>query len=187
MKKRISIPLLVFLIVFTSGCRQAGESANENYAVSGNADGAPLGCGMQDIADRMVEMFNAINRGDPDLVDEYFGRRTQAPFQWYSMTIVRNNDTVIDHFAAYTWDELDVYFKLRHQQHEQMRLLNVQFNGWDPATGVVNFGPIEILRQADKFAPDLLLSEGITSGKGAYHCGTKAFIVLSLVMNIEEP
>jgi hypothetical protein len=187
MKKRIAIPCLVLLIVFTSGCSQTDPSAGEDYAVSGDADGAPPGCGMQDIADRMVKMLDAINRGDTDLVDEYFGRRSQAPFQWYSMTIVRNDDTVIDHFVAYTWDELDAYFKLRYEQHEQKQLLNMQFNGWDSAAGVVHFGPIEIYRQADNFAPGLLLSEGIVSGKGACHCETRAFIVLSFVMNIEEP
>ena len=187
MKKRIVITLVILLIVFTGGCSKAGASANENYAVTGNADGAPVGCGLQDIADRTVEMFNAINRGDPNLVDEYFGRRSHAPFQWYSMTIVRNNDTVINHFVAHTWDDLDAYFRLRYQQHEQMRLLNMQFNGWNPAIGVVDFGPIEIVRHADNFAPDLLLTEGIASGKGTYHCKTKAFIVLSLVINIKEP
>jgi hypothetical protein len=103
------------------------------------------------------------------------------------MTIVRNNDTVINHFVAHTWDDLDAYFKLRYQQHEQMRLLNMQFNGWNPAIGVVDFGPIEIVRHADNFEPGLLLSESIASGKGTYHCETRAFIVLSLVMNIEEP
>ena len=187
MKKRIEITLLVLLIVFMSGCSKAGASVTENYAVTGEADGAPVGCSPQDIADRIVEMFNAINLGDPNLVDEYFGRTSHAPFQWYSMTIVRNNNTVINHFVAHTWDDLDAYFRLRYQQHEQMRLLDMQFNGWNPAIGVVDFGPIEIVRHADNFAPDLLLTEGIASGKGTYHCKTKAFIVLSLVINIKEP
>jgi len=186
MKKRIVITLLVLLIVFTSGCNKAGASANDNYVVTGNADAAPIGCGVKDIADRTVEMFNAINRGDSNLVDEYFGRRSHAPFQWYSMTIVHNNDTVINHFVAHTWDDLDAYFRLRYQQHEQMRLLNMQLNGWNPAIAVVDFGPIEIVRHADNFEPGLLLSESIASGKGTYHCETRAFIVLSLVMNIEE-
>ena len=185
MKKRIVITLLLLLIVSTSGCSKAGMSTNKNYVITGNADGAPIGCGPQDIADRTVEMFNAINRGDPNVVDEYFGRRSHAPFQWYSMTIVRNNDSVLNHFVAHTWDELDAYFRLRFQQHEQMRLLNMQFNGWNPDIGVVDFGPIEIVRHADNFAPGLLLSESIVSGKGTYQCATRAFIVLSLVMNIE--
>ena len=186
-EKRIEITLLILLIVFTSGCSKAGASVNENYAVTGDANGAPVGCGPQDIADRMVEMFNTINRGDPNLVDEYFGRRSNAPFQWYWMTIVRNNDTVIKHFVAHTWDDLDAYFRLRYQQHEQMRLFSVQFNGWNSAIGVVDFGPIEIVRHADDFVPGFLLSENITSGKGTYHCKTRAFIVLSLVMNIKDP
>jgi hypothetical protein len=186
-KKRIEISLLVILIVLTSGCKRAGTPASENYVVTGNADGAPAGCSPQDIANRLVEMFNAINQSDPYVVDEYFGRKSNAPLQWYSMTIVHNNKTVINHFVAHTWNELDAYFKLRFEQHEQMRLLNVQFNGWNSAIGVVDFGPIEIDRHADDLVPGLLPANSIASGKGTYHCETRAFIVLSLVMNINEP
>ena len=187
MTKQVVITLLVLLIVFTSSCSKATTPTHENYVVTGNADGAPTGCSPQDIARRIVEMFDAINRGEPNLVDEYFGRKDKAPFEWYSMTETGKTDADKNHFTAYSWDDLAAYFEQRYQQHERMQLRSVQFNGWDHGRGLVHFGPIELTRHADDLRLGLGGSESIASGKGAYHCETKAFVVLSLAMSTEEP
>jgi hypothetical protein len=181
MTRQVVITLLVLLMVLSSSCR-AATPPNANYVVTGNADGAPTGCSPQDIARRIVEMFDAINRSDPNVVDEYFGRKASAPFEWYSMTEVGQN-----HFVAYKWADLVTYFDQRYQQHEQLQLRSVQFNAWDADRGLVHFGPIELTRHAADLKPGLGGPDSIASGKGAYHCGTKAFVVLSLVMNTTSP
>ena len=188
MIKQVVIILVTLLTVFISSCGMATISTDEEYLVTGNADGAPNGCGPQEIAGRMVEMLDAINRGDTKLlVDEYFGREAGAPFEWYSITEVGKTDIEKNHFVAYTWDDLADYFDQRHQQHEQMKLRSVQFNSWDAGRGLVHFGPIELSRHADDLRPGLGGFESIALGKGAYHCATKAFIVLSLGMNMSQP
>jgi hypothetical protein len=186
--KQVAITMVLLLTVFMSSCSAAATSTNEHYLVTGNADGAPIGCSPQDIASRIVEMLDVINRGNTNfLVDEYFGRKEKAPFEWYSMTEVGKTDTEMNHFVAYTWDDLASYFDQRYQQHEQMKLRWVQFNAWDAGRGLVHFGPIEVTRDADDLRPGLDGSESIASGKGAYHCDTKAFVVLSLGRSMPQP
>jgi hypothetical protein len=188
MMKLVVITLVVPLTVFISSCSTATVSTHEQYLVTGNADGAPIGCSPQDVASRIVEMLDALNRGDTNkLVDEYFGRKEKAPFEWYSMTEFGKTDTEKNHFVAYTWEDLARYFEQRHQQHEQMKLRWVQFNAWDAGRGLVHFGPLEVTRHADDLSRGLGGSESIASGKGAYHCDTKAFVVLSLGMNMPQP
>lgn len=187
MTKQTLITFLILLIVATSGCGTATTLKNEQYVVTGHADGAPIGCSPQDITHRLAEMFDAINRGDPNLVDEYFGRKDGAPFAWYSMTEVGKTDAEVNNFAAHSWDSLAAYFEQRYQQHERMHLRSVQFNGWEPERGLVHFGPIEFTRYADDLRPGLGGPESIALGKGAYHCKAKAFVVLSLAMSTEQP
>lgn len=52
----------------------------QDVVVIGEADGAPIGCSPDDITARIAKMFDAINRGDPTVVDEFFGRKSSAPF-----------------------------------------------------------------------------------------------------------
>lgn len=185
MKRKTIITLFVFLTVFTSSCSGALTSTDETYVVSGNTDGAPVGCSPKEIAGRMVEMLDAINRADLKVVDEYFGRKDGAPFQWYSLTEIGETDIEKNHFAAYHWDDLAGYFNQRYQQHEHMELRSIHFNEWDAERGLVHFGPIELSRQADDLRSGGGDSESLVTGKGAYHCSTKTFVVFSLVMNLE--
>ena len=162
--------LIIFLTVFTSGCSNEITPTTVPYSVTGNADGAPIDCGSDQIASRISEAFNAINRADADVVDKYFGRADYAPFGWYTIGSGDEQD------AVYTWRTLDEYFQERFQQHEHLELRSIRINGWEQERGIVHFGPIEIARTAD----DLGKSEQIYSGKGAYYCKTHAIVVLSL-------
>ena len=101
------------------------QEANPDVVLTGQADGAPVGCSPEDITGHINEMLDAISRSDPNVVDEYFGRKNAAPFFWYS----------IGEFVAYSWDELDLYFQQRYQQHEQLQLRSIEFNGWEPERG----------------------------------------------------
>jgi hypothetical protein len=170
MTKQIVIPLLIVLSVFTNSCRNEIMPTKVSYSVTGNADGAPIGCSPDEIASRISKAFDAINRADPNVVDKYFGRADYAPFGWYT---IGNSD---EQFAAYTWRTLDEYFQQRYEQHEHLELQSIRFNGWDEERGLVHFGGIEVARQAD----DLSNSERIYRGKGAYYCKTRTIVVLSL-------
>lgn len=159
----------------------SGTPTTSDYVVTGQADGAPAGCSPADIAARAAAMFAAISQGDEQVVDDYFGQQRAAPFQWYSMTETGPTEADKNHFVAYTLDDLTAYFTRRYAHPEQVRLHQIAFNGWEAARGIVHFGPIALTRQAD----DLPAGDGQVDGKGAYHCATHAFIVLSLGMSQE--
>lgn len=170
MTKQSVMSLLIFLTIFINSCNNEITPTKVSYSVTGNADGAPIDCSPDQIASRISEAFNAINRADPDVVDKYFGRADYAPFGWYTIGSGDKQE------AAYTWGTLDEYFQERFQQHEHIELLSIRFNGWDEQREMVHFGPIEIARTAD----DLGKSEQIYWGKGAYYCKTHTIVVLSL-------
>jgi hypothetical protein len=119
--------------------------------VTGETGGVPPGCDPRVVAARLVHLFDAINRGDPDIVDEYFGRSRNVPFMWYSTTEPGPAGTV--NFASYTWGELADYLDARYRQGEQLHLLSVQFNGWDAGRGLAHFGPILVTRRAADLSP----------------------------------
>jgi hypothetical protein len=183
MPSKIVIALLLVLAWMTAGCSQATTPNRTEYLVAGSADGAPVGCSPEDIARRMAALLEEINRGDPGVVDEYFGRKSMAPFRWYSMTEGGETDAEKRHFVAYSWDDLAVYWEQRYQQKESLQLRSIDFNGWEQERGVVHFGPIVLARHADDLRPGLGGPESIAQGKGAYHCATQAFVVLSLGMH----
>ena len=188
MMQRAAIALLIACALSLNSCGlrpTPDDSLLGNVLVTGAAEGAPAGCSPDEVTARIVEMFAAVNRGDPNLVDEFFGRQSQAPFQWYSMDEFGKTEAEENHFVAYAWDELDAYWPERYRQQERLQLRSVQFNGWEGARGLVHFGPIVLARQADDLRPGLGGPESLAEGKGAYHCGTRAFVVLSLSMSLE--
>lgn len=158
-----------------------------DYVVTGAAEGAPAGCSAQDIAQRLAEMLEAINRGDPQVIDEFFGRKNKAPFQWYSMTEFGRSEAEKNHFVAYNFEELDSYFQKRYKQNEKLQLRSIQVNSWEPERGLVHFGPVVITRHADDLRLGIGGPERLAEGKGAYHCKTQAFVVLGLGMAWEAP
>jgi hypothetical protein len=139
--------------------------------VSGQADGAPPGCSPQDVANRLIELFDAIGRGDPNVVPDFFDG---PQFAWYGIGEANMPGGVEkNRFVAHSLEELPAYFTQRHEKHEQVTLRELQVNGWEPERGLVHFGPVVLYREAD----DL---RGMAEGKGAYHCETQTFAVLSL-------
>lgn len=168
--------LSTYLLLAALGCRLQAATELAGYAVSGNAEGAPAGCSAEDVAARLAGLFDAISRGDAGVVDEYFGRASGAAFQWYSIGLSEN-----DSFAAYNWGDLEAYFEQRYRQNERLQLLSVEITGWDAGRGLVHFGPISLTRQAD----DLGWRAQPLGGKGAYHCGRQAFVVLSIGAPVE--
>ena len=153
-----------------------------NVVVTGSTDNAPAGCDAQAVAQRLADLFLAVSQADPTITNEFFGQSQNAPFQWYSMDEVSNNDYLIHHFVAHHFDELVVYWQTRYGQHEQLQLLSVQVNSWDAGIDMVNFGPLAFKRTADDLGQPGTMYPG--EGKGAYSCSQRAFVVLSLVTRL---
>jgi hypothetical protein len=137
--------------------------------VTGQADGAPAGCSVQEVAQELQDFAVAFNDGDQQHLLTLFSNR--APFAWYSAP--ESDSTFRD---IYTVDELPQYFEQRHTQHEHLEFKWIQVNGWEEQRGLVHFA-FAVNRRADD------LNSGQAReviGKGALHCKTKTFVVISI-------
>ena len=132
------------------------------------------------VTERLVELFAAITAGESAaaVVDEYFGRARGAPFQWFSVNAARGSDQ--EHFAGYTWDDIESYLRERYVHNERLELRGIQFNR--PWAVLAHFGFIEVVRRAD----DLPAPYYKLTGKGVYDCGKEAFVILSLGTALTE-
>ncbi len=162
--------IVIALLVGTGACH------SNAVIVTGQADGAPIGCSPQEVAQRLADLFDAINRGDPNVAPEFFGRQDGGYFQWYSMGAGETNGQALHHFVTRDLNELAAYFAKRHAHGEHLQLQRLKVNGWENGRGLVHFGPVEFTRTADDLNP--AMNSGF--GKGAYHCGGHVFEVLSL-------
>lgn len=137
--------------------------------VTGQADGAPAGCSVQEVAQELQDFAVAFNDGDQQHLLTLFSNR--APFAWYSAP--EGDSTFRD---IYTVEELPQYFEQRHTQHEHLEFKWIQVNGWEEQRDLVHFA-FAVSRQADD------LNSGQAHeviGKGALHCTTKTFVVISI-------
>src|SRR5215207_8197944 len=156
--------------------RAVGESPSDKGStpatslatVTGQADGAPAGCGVQDVVQRLQNFAAAFNEGDQQLLSTWFSNR--APFAWYSAP---EGDSTFR--AIYTVEELPQYFEERYAQHDHLEFKQIQVNGWEAQRDVVHFA-FTVSRRADDLnsgqARDVI-------GKGAFHCKTKTFVAIS--------
>lgn len=176
------ICLSLFLLFTLAGCI-AQENDSIDYEVWGAADGAPDGCRPDQVAERLAQLSQAINEKDSALVMDFF---RGGPFQWYSMGEAGTATTSERHFVAYTLNDLEGYFVERFAQDENWEMKELHVNGWESARRLVHFGPVRISRTANDLPQELGGADNLTEGKGAYHCGSATFIVLSLGMNLDE-
>ena len=137
--------------------------------VTGQANGAPAGCSVQEVAQSLQDFATALNAGDQQQLLTLFSDR--APFAWYSAA--ERGSTYRD---IYKVKELPQYFEERHAQHEYLEFKWIQVNGWEEQRGLVHFG-FALNRQADDLNSGQALE---VIGKGAFHCETKAFVVTSI-------
>jgi hypothetical protein len=170
------------LAILLSACQEMGVFNSSappapteiEVTVRGQADGAPNGCTPEHVAERLQGLFDAVSTSDPDVVPEYFGTfdgdhtraNTGIAFQWFCM----------DTTTVYDLPELETYFNERYEQNEQLRLRSITLNGWEPARGIIHFGPVAVDRQAD----DLGDEWQTFTGKGAYYCENQTFHILCM-------
>ena len=154
----------------------AGRSTNDKIStpstslptVTGQADGAPAGCSVQEVAQELQDFAVAFNDGDQQRLLTLFSNRA---FAWYSAP--EGDSTFRD---IYKVEELPQYFEQRHTQHEHLEFKRIQVNGWEEQRGLVHFA-FAVNRQAED------LNSGQAReviGKGAFHCKTKTFVVISI-------
>ena len=139
-------------------------------------------CSARHVAKRLAQLFEALSQGDPDVAEEFFGHGRGAPFRWFSFTEFYADPPV--HFVTYSSDSLDVYFSERHAAGYRLRLRGITFNRYDGS--LLHFGPIAF-DFVGANAADRTAAGYAGSGKGAYHCATASFAVLSLVARSEPP
>jgi hypothetical protein len=179
MTKHSVSSLLVITALWLSACSNPATSsspnrqASDDVVVTGQASGAPDGCGVEEVAQRLLDFADAFNRNDLQVVPTFFSNR--APFAWYSAP--DGNPTAgAQGTAVYSTKDLPAYFERRHAQHEQLFFKEIQVNGWETQRGLVHF-EFTVNRRADD------LNGGIARdviGKGALHCQTQTFVVISI-------
>jgi hypothetical protein len=163
---------LFWLIACGRAAAPIGPSTKtpDKVVMTGQADGAPAGCGVPEVGQRLLDFASAFNDRKPETAETFFDSR--APFAWYSAPEGAPKETI----AVYSADDLPKYFEQRYAQNETLQFKRINVNGWEAERGVVHFD-FTVNRQADD------LNRGISVdvvGKGALHCATKSFVVISI-------
>ncbi|MGA9531970.1 MAG: hypothetical protein WBR18_04575 [Anaerolineales bacterium] len=174
--------ILCLLMFVLSACAIRGSNSAA-YQVSGTALGAPAECGPNEVAEQLADLGSAISHAELNRTMEFF---RGGPFHWYSMSEASTSETNKRHFVAYTLDDLEAYFIGRFTHDEHWALKELQVNSWDAERGLVHFGPVHIRRTADDLPEGLGGAAHLAEGKGAYHCVSKTFAVLSLGMDVDQ-
>ncbi len=144
--------------------------APDRVVMTGQADGAPEGCGVPEVGQRLVDFASAFNDGKPEAAETHFTSR--APFAWYSAPAGDPKEAT----AIYSTDDLPKYFDRRFAQNETLQFKQINVNGWEAGRGLVHFD-FTVNRRAD----DLNHGIGVdVVGKGAFHCATQSFVVISI-------
>lgn len=75
MKLLIRVTTVLLFLATTCNSTAHPQEANPDVVLTGQADGVPVGCSPEDITGHISEMLDAIGRSNPNVVDEYFGRK----------------------------------------------------------------------------------------------------------------
>ena len=154
----------------------------DNVLVTGELNGGSSACTVWDVTHKLTALFDAIHRGNPNVVNEFFRGQDEFAFEWYSMSAVVANNPPKDNFVTHHLDELDTYFKNRFRKHEYIHLASVQFHGFRGS--LVDFEVIKFTRSADDLQFGGRTAQYTGYGKGAFDCTTQTFVVLRLVTDV---
>jgi hypothetical protein len=176
MMEQVVRSILLIGVLLTNACSRADIPNNSSTAdggkvtVTGHADGAPAGCNVDEVGQRILDFANAFNRQDSQLASMFFGVGV-----WYSGSEGDNAGST-RYTTIYSGRDLPAFFDRRHAQHEQLLFKRIQVNGWEAQRNIVHFHFI-VNRQADD------LYEGKARdvvGKGAFQCQLDKIIVFGL-------
>src|SRR5919108_5354952 len=123
---------IFLIVVFVTSARSRADVPNNasaadggNVTVTGHADGAPAGCTIEEVGQRILDFANAFNRRDSQLVPMFFGAGV-----WYCES-EGNNAGGTQYTTIYLGRDLAAFFDRRYAQHEQLLLKEIQVNGWE--------------------------------------------------------
>jgi hypothetical protein len=181
MRLMISLPVVVSLSLLLAVDRGLGEvgplipgTPTVQTSVRNNTP-LPGGCALEEVVTFLTGFLDAFNRGDKAALARFFPTVAAYPyadkpgFQWYSVTDLRG------HFVTYDPAALPAYFAARHQQHEQLQLLELEVAGsWQPRVDIV----FHLRQQADDVPPRTMI------GKGAIDCDERTIFVWSMAQHM---
>ncbi len=152
-------------------------------------------CGPEEVAKIVTGFLDAFNQGNRDELGHFFGEN----FQWYSVSEHDTQTGQLIRHVVYIADEFNRqdetarrlrneeikrlldYFAERHDQHEQMHLLEVAAAG---GGGDMFY---KIRRRADDLAAELWGPDFFARGKGFVNCQNQTIDVWSMAMNTPRP
>ena len=132
-------------------------------------------CDPAAVKTKLAALFEAISSGESGIARRFFAYGQEAPFQWYSLTQFHTGTK--NHFVTYSRDSLEARFAQHQAARDRFTLHEVTFNG--ERDSAIHFGPVEFsFYDGAHSAP---AGQGYPgTGKGAFHCPSQSFIVLSL-------
>ncbi len=152
-------------------------------------------CDPTEVAELVVDFLNALNRGNREEITRFFG----GNFQWYSVGEYNTQDAQFIRRISYVVEESNTgggttsgprdeiieqlldYFAERHEQHEQMQLLEIASIG---GGGDISY---KIQRRADDLDVELWGPDFMAEGKGVVDCENQTVDVWSMAMNTPPP
>jgi hypothetical protein len=176
----------VLALILTSLLTACSVHTNDQVASAADAlplpiivtrddDTLPQGCTAFEIAQFIVNFFDAFNQGDQEQLATMFSLQARGIKGWYSAGGDGNSDA---DFVAYDVNRLLTYFDQRYQHNERLQLVKVDFSypGWHGGADVA----FVVKRSADDIEPGVYGSERYTDGKGAIDCKEKKIMVWSM-------
>jgi hypothetical protein len=151
--------------------------------VIGDPGTLPPGCQPEEVMRLVMRFFDAVNRGDLAQIDRLFaigaGPAGRKPQGWYSVDYSPPGQATRQ-FAAFTQSELLAYFRERHEQHEQLRLVSLQVRSptWH--------GGVDVTYLLGRHADDIIGEERSYGGKGAINCARQQIFVWSMT-DVDQP
>ena len=212
--------LLVALLFLPAGCGGTADSERPDDAA--RADGSvtshasltatpdtrvivtrassalPESCRPRPVAEVVIRMVDAFNRGDQAGLSRVFfisegpsppdfSPAGYYPWSWYSSREVGAGGVVASHFTTTEQGELLRYFAERHEQGERLRLLKVSLTHQGVLDEEKNVGFLFVLtRKARDLGPGFGGPSGIAYGKGALNCENGRIFTWNMDMKIGE-
>jgi hypothetical protein len=174
--KQVARSIFLIIVFSANACSKddipdnASTADGGNVTVTGHAEGAPAGCSVEEVGQRLLDFANAFNRRDSQLVSTFFGAGV-----WYSGS-EGDHAGGMQYTTIYSGRDLPAFFDRRHAQNEHLLFKQIQVNGWEWQRNIVHFA-FTVNRRADDLY-DGKAREVV--GKGAFHCQLQKIIVFVL-------
>jgi hypothetical protein len=193
--------LILVLALVVAGCEgqeNSGGGPATKVIVTSDDPSLPDGCRPREIAELVIDFFDAFNRGDQERLSRLFfisegpsppdfSQRGYYPWSWYSVSEVGAGGRIEGGFVTYNQRDLLRYFAQRHSQGERLELIKVSATQGGMLEEEDNVGIVYVLtRDARDLEPGLGGPARIASGKGAINCESARIFEWSMEMRTGE-